>query len=101
MKLGGRKSDRKLFKAQRERKRMLAINKALIYLRNVLANSIFCGLVDFQQLPKIEILKMAQNYIAILNEKVHGREFTDELFIEMLSYNLKNSTVRMLKKMVV
>lgn len=95
-----RKSDRKVFKAQRERNRMLAINMALIVLRNVLQNSISNGSSDFRHLPKIETLKLAKNYIAVLTDQVHGYEFTNQEFIEMLTLNLKNSTSKLLKRIL-
>ena len=98
-----RKSERKFFKAQRERSRMLAINKALLYLRNVLQSSIANGSknYDFHHLPKIEVLKMAKNYIAILQLQVsYGDELTSEEFMELLTINLKNSTTKLLKRIL-
>lgn len=100
MRLTKRKGDKKFFKAQRERVRMLAINEALIYLRSVLQNSILNGSNDFQHLPKIETLKLAKNYIHILQNKALGVDYTDDEYIATLSYNLKNSTAKMLKKVI-
>lgn len=101
MKLTKRKGDKKFFKAQRERVRMLAINEALIYLRSVLQNSILNGSNNnFQHLPKIETLKLAKNYIHILQNKALGVDYTDDEYIATLSYNLKNSTAKMLRKVI-
>jgi len=100
MRLTKRKGDKKFFKAQRERVRMLAINEALIYLRSVLQNSILNGKNEFQHLPKIETLKLAKNYIHILQNKALGMDYTDDEYIATLSYNLKNSTAKMLKKVI-
>ena len=100
MRLTKRKGDKKFFKAQRERVRMLAINKALIYLRSVLQTSILNGSSEFQHLPKIETLKLAKNYIHILQNKALGVDYTDDEYIVTLSYNLKNSTAKMLRKII-
>lgn len=102
MKLQRRKSDKKLFKAQRERTRMLAINKALIYLKCVLENSLLGSSNSFQNLPKIETLKLAKNYINILQNQVNqGLDYSTDEFIEMLTFNLKNSTAKLLKRVIV
>lgn len=92
--------DRKMFKAQRERTRMMEINQALIFLRIVLQNCITKDEngSEFEHLPKIEVLKLAINYIAFLELQVQGQEFTNTDYISMLSVNLKNSTIKMLKR---
>lgn len=100
MRLTKKKGDKKFFKAQRERVRMLAINKALIYLRSVLQTSILNESSEFQHLPKIETLKLAKNYIHILQNKALGVDYTDDEYIATLSYNLKNSTAKMLRKVI-
>lgn len=93
-----RRIERKVFKAQRERSRMMQINQALVFLRIILQNSITRDNCDFKHLPKIETLKLAINYIALLEEQVDGMEFTMNEVIEKLSVNLKNSTSKMLRK---
>lgn len=95
-----RRVERKIFKAQRERNRMLAINKALIYLRNTLQKSIGTNENDFH-LPKIEILKLAKNYISILQHLLCGEELSAEEFMEMLTMNLKNSTNKLLRRILI
>jgi hypothetical protein len=104
MKLQRARGDRKLFKAQRERSRMLDINKALIFLRNILQNSLLRLSElsdDFQHLPKIETIKLAKNYITILQEQVSGREFECmEEYLKMLTSNLKNSTTKLLRRRI-
>ncbi|KAG5678503.1 hypothetical protein PVAND_008170 [Polypedilum vanderplanki] len=99
-----RKGDRKVFKAQRERSRMMEINKALIYLRSVLQCSLVSNNFEnntFQNLPKIETIKLAKNYIAILQEQVSGRDFySAEEYLEMLTMNLKNSTIKLLRHLL-
>lgn len=93
-----RRIERKLFKAQRERSRMMEINRALIFLRIILQNSITNDTCDFQHLPKIETLKLAINYISLLEAQVEGMEFTESEYLEKLSTNLKNSTTKILRK---
>jgi hypothetical protein len=100
MKVLKRKSDKRFFKAQRERTRMLAINKALLYLRSILQSSLVNGSSDFQHLPKIETLKLAKNYIKILQNQLDGEDYSHDEFIEILCTNLKNSTAKLLKRLV-
>lgn len=93
-----RKSERKFFKAKRERLRMLALNKALVYLRSVLQTTLYDGFNDdFDRLPKIEILRLAKNYIQILMEKINGKNYDVNEFLEKITANLKYSTRKMLK----
>jgi hypothetical protein len=98
-----RKGDRKVFKAQRERSRMLEINKALVYLRGVLQNSLSSGSSDdFRHLPKIETIKLAKNYISTLQEQANGRDFDcAEEYVETLTLNLKNSTIKLLRRILI
>lgn len=100
MKFQRRKGDKKFLKAQRERVRMLAINKALIYLRNVLQKSLLKERNEFVNLPKIETLKLAKNYINLLQQQLNGNNFTETQMVDMLLINLKNSTKKLLKRMI-
>lgn len=96
-----RKGNKKIVKAQRERVRMLAINEALIYLRSILQSSLSNGSSDFESLPKIEVLRLAKNYINVLQHQLSGAaDFTDNDFIEMLTLNLKNRTAKLLRRMI-
>lgn len=95
-----RRIERKIFKAQRERGRMMEINQALLFLKKILQNSITNDICDFQHLPKIEALKLAINYIAVLKLLADGNEFTTGEYLEKLTGNLKNSTVKMLKQFI-
>lgn len=87
-------------KAQRERNRMMNLNQALIILRLVLQNCITNGSREFEHLPKIEVLKLAINYIALLRAQSQGQEFTSDEKILMISVNLKNSTIKMLNRIL-
>lgn len=93
-----RKSNEK--KAQRERHRMMEINQALIFLRIVLQNCITNGSREFENLAKIEVLNLAINYIALLRAQSQGQEFTSDEKLLRLSVNLKNSTIKMLTKIL-
>ena len=53
-----------------------------------------------ENLPKIEVLKLAINYIALLRAQSQGQEFTSDEEILMLSVNLKNSTIKMLARVL-
>jgi Ni,Fe-hydrogenase maturation factor len=89
-----------MFKAQRERGRMMEINRALVFLRIILQSSITNDNCDFHHLPKIEALRLAINYINLLADQVEGKEFTTNEYVEKLSRNLKNSTAKILKKFI-
>jgi hypothetical protein len=94
--------DKKEFKAHRERSRMRQINASLVFLRIVLHNCIAEGYqsYDFEHLPKIEIIKLAINYIALLQAQLSGEQFSDEDYLLKLSVNLKKSTIKMLRKVL-
>ena len=78
----------------------MEINQALVFLRIVLQNYITNGSREFEHLPKIEVLKLAINYIALLRAQSQGQEFTSDEEILMLSVNLKNSTIKMLARVL-
>lgn len=78
----------------------MEINQALVFLRIVLQNYITNGSRELEHLPKIEVLKLAINYIALLRAQSQGQEFTSDEEILMLSVNLKNSTIKMLTRVL-
>lgn len=78
----------------------MEINQALVFLRIVLQNYVTNGSRELEHLPKIEVLKLAINYIVLLRAQSQGQEFTSDEEILMLSVNLKNSTIKMLTRVL-
>lgn len=83
------------FKAERERLRMGSITRTLDILRKQLQHSLKAEL----KLPKIETLKLAKNYINVLSVILSGKTLTKDEFLTLLSVELRQNTINILRKL--